>query len=77
MNTLLSQWQACSVLVIETTNLTLSIIPCNILDNNQFSDITDIVTAKATGGLSVFFNLLLITIEENKNYMFDYRIYTL
>lgn len=74
MDTFLSQWQACSVLITEIADLVLPLIICNIADNHQFSHITE--DSKAIDGLSDIFNFLLTTKEENKNYIFDYRIDT-
>lgn len=70
----LSQWQACSVLITEIADLVLLLIICNIADNHQFSHITE--DSKAIDGLSDIFNFLLTTREENKNFIFEYRIDT-
>lgn len=74
MDTFLSQWQACSVLITEIADLVLPLIICNIADNHQFSHITE--DSKAIDGLCDIFNFLLTTREENKNCIFDYKIDT-
>lgn len=74
VDTFLSQWQACSVLITEIVVLVLPLIICNIADNHQFSHITK--DSNTIDGLSDICNFLLTTREENKNCMFDYRIDT-
>lgn len=67
MDTFLSQWQACSVLITEIADLVLPLIICSIADNHQFSHTTE--DSKAIDGLSDISNFLLTTREENKNYI--------